>query len=180
MSGTALRVMRHPRTAATPGLCFGRHDPALAPGWEARIDGLAPGLAGLSRLVSSPSARCLRPARRLAAALGAALDVDPRLQELDFGAWEGRPWAGIPRAESDPWAEDPVRRAPPGGESFEALAARVAAAVAEAPPGALLVTHAGPIRAIWMARRGIDFAAAFARTVPYATPFDPAAPGGSA
>ncbi|SFH68913.1 histidine phosphatase family protein [Albimonas pacifica] len=172
----SLLVMRHPRTAAAPGLCYGRHDPGLAPGWEARIDALSPGLAAAA-VVTSPAPRCLKPARRLARALGAGVIEDPRLQELDFGAWEGRRWSEIPRAESDPWAEDPVRRAPPGGESFQALAARTAQALAEAPPGALLLCHAGPIRAILMALRGLDFAQAFARAVPYATPFDPAPPG---
>ena len=159
-----LTVMRHPPTAAAPGLCYGRHDPGLAPGWEARIDALAPALAVRS-IVTSP------------AALGVALQEDARLQELDFGAWEGRPWSGIPRAESDPWAEDPHRRAPPGGETFAALAARTARALAEAPPGALILCHAGPIRAMLMARGGLSFAQAFARPVPYATPLDPAAPG---
>ena len=171
-----LTVMRHPRTAAAPGLCYGRHDPGLAPGWEARIDALAPALAVRS-IVTSPAPRCLVPARRLAAALGVALHEDARLQELDFGAWEGRPWSGIPRAESDPWAEDPHHRAPPGGETFAALAARTARALAEAPPGALILCHAGPIRAMLMARGGLSFAQAFARPVPYATPLDPAAPG---
>ncbi len=170
-------VMRHPRTAAPPGLCYGRHDPGLAPGWEARIDALAPGLARPDVVVSSPAPRCLKPARRLAAALGAPLHEEPRLLELDFGAWEGRPWAEIPRPESDPWAQDPIRRAPPGGERFADLAVRTAAALAEAPPAALLLCHAGPIRAILMTLRGLSFAQAFARPVPYATPFDPAPPG---
>ncbi|WP_339947648.1 histidine phosphatase family protein [uncultured Albimonas sp.] len=168
--------MRHPRTAAPPGLCYGRHDPGLAPGWEARIDALAPSLPAISTLISSPATRCLKPARRLAAALGAPLQEDPRLQELDFGAWEGRPWAEIHRDQSDPWAEDPIRRAPPGGETFRALAVRVEAALGEAPPHALLLCHAGPIRAILMRLRALDFARAFARPVPYATPFDPAPP----
>ncbi|MDF2233888.1 histidine phosphatase family protein [Albimonas sp. CAU 1670] len=179
-SRPTLLVMRHPRTAAAPGLCYGRHDPGLAPGWEARIDALAPGLrapSGPACIVTSPAPRCLKPARRLAAALSLPLAEDPRLRELDFGAWEGRPWSEIPRDESDPWAEDPRRRAPPGGETFEALADRTARALAEAPPGALLLCHAGPIRAILMALRGLSFDQAFARPVPYATPFDPAPPG---
>ena len=170
-------LMRHPRPATAPGTCYGRADVALAPGWEARIDTLAPGLPPIPAILASPASRCLRPALRLGARLSAPVREDPRLQELDFGAWENRPWAEIDRAESDPWAEDPIRRAPPGGESFAQLSARVLQAAAEAPAGALLLTHAGPIRAIWMARRGFDFAAAFARPVPYAVAFDPDPPG---
>lgn len=166
-------LMRHPRTDAAPGLCFGRHDPALAAGWEAITDAALPALSGIGRILASPSPRCLRPARRLADALSLPLTEDPRLQELHFGAWENRRWWDIPRAESDPWAEDPETRAPPGGETFAQLRARVLAALAEADAGppALLLTHAGPIRALWMAREGLSFAEAFVRTPPYGTPF---------
>ncbi len=165
-------LMRHPRTEAAPGLCFGRHDPPLAPAWEATVDAALPDLPGIARIFASPSLRCLRPARRLAEALSLPLFVDPRLQELNFGAWENRRWWDIPRAESDTWAEDPETRAPPGGETFAALRSRVldALAAAEAGPPALLLTHAGPIRALWMARVGLSFAEAFARTPPYGAP----------
>ncbi|MAS45402.1 MAG: phosphoglycerate mutase [Rhodobacteraceae bacterium] len=170
-------VMRHPAVAAAPGLCYGRHDPGLAPGWEAAADALRPRLADRGAIIASPAPRCLLPARRLAAALAIPLRVDPRWQELDFGAWEGRPWAGIPRAESDPWAEDPEHRAPPRGETFAALRARVAEAwaEAEAAPAPLVLAHAGPIRALRMALAGLDFAAAFAWPAPHLTPLDPAA-----
>jgi alpha-ribazole phosphatase len=166
-------LLRHPPTAAAPGLCYGRHDPGLAPGWEAAIDALAAELPPLARVVTSPAARCRAPAERLAAALGLAAEAEPGLQELDFGAWEGRLWSEIPRAESDPWAESPRDRAPPEGESFAALDARVAAALAGIADGggaALIVTHAGPIRATLMRARGESFETAFARPVPYATP----------
>lgn len=100
------------------------------------------------------------------------LHFDPRLLELDFGAWEGRPWDAIPRSESDPWAVDPVNRAPPGGEPFATLHARVAAVLATVLAGAVLVCHAGPIRAGRMILAGESFDAAFARPVPYAEPLE--------
>jgi len=163
-------LMRHPPVAAK-GLCYGRLDPGLAPGWEPPLDERIPALAQIPAIHASPSPRARTPARRLAAALGAPLILDARLQELDFGRWEGRAWNALPRPELDLWAEDPERRAPPGGETFAALAARVAAALADAPDGALILAHAGPIRALLMRARGLDFRAAFADPVPYADPF---------
>ncbi|MEL6576600.1 MAG: histidine phosphatase family protein [Pseudomonadota bacterium] len=165
-----LVLLRHPRPAAAPGLCYGRSDLPLGP---SAADEIASALAQTPRggaILTSPARR----ARALAEALGErdrlVPQVDPRLQELDFGAWEGRLWSEIDRAESDPWAADPQRLAPPGGETFAALYARVADALRTAPRGALIVTHAGPIRAAHMMFEGMSFDRAFAAAIPYATP----------
>lgn len=168
-------LLRHPTPDAPPGLCYGRTD--LAPGAGAAAE-VARALAltpPVSRVVASPARRCRGLAEALAARDGAALTLDQRLLELDFGAWEGRRWADIARAESDPWAADPWRLAPPGGETFAALHARVAAVLAEAGAGVALVTHAGPIRAARMILTGATFTAVFAEPVPYATPLPLAA-----
>lgn len=171
--GPGLTLLRHPKVAGA-GLVYGRHDPPLAPEAADQIEAacrralalrLSPGA-----VTSSPAPRALALARPLAAALGVGVTEDPRLQELDFGAWEGRAWAALDRGESDPWAEDPWRRAPPGGERFFDLCARMAEALAEAGPEAVMVSHAGPIRAAWMLREGIGFDEAFRRAVPYAAP----------
>jgi len=163
-----LILLRHPRVDA-PGLCYGRFDPPLATGHEDAIARAVLQCPPAERLLTSPSARC----QALAAALGAALDLtpepDPRLRELDFGAWEGRAWADLPRAETDAWADDPEHRAPPGGETFAQLRARVLAALA-GRDGTLVVTHAGPIRAARILAGEQDFATAFATSVPHATP----------
>lgn len=172
-AGPALTLLRHPRVAAE-GLVYGRSDPPPGPtaaqeiaAARARVRalGLAPDVVR-----SSPSPRAAMLAHALAEALGVRVAMDPRLMELDFGAWEGLRWDALDRGQSDPWAEDPWRRAPPGGESFGALTARVADALGDAPEGAVLVTHAGVIRAARMLREGIDFAAAFAAPTPYAVP----------
>ncbi|MEL6766991.1 MAG: histidine phosphatase family protein [Pseudomonadota bacterium] len=170
VSADCLILLRHPRPAAEPGLCYGRQD--IPPGPDASVE-IAAALAHTPRgtaVLTSPARRARVLAEALAARDGVALQVDPRLQELDFGAWEGRLWSEIDRAESDPWAADPHRRAPPGGETFGALYDRVAEALTAAPMGALIVTHAGPIRAARMLCEGIGFDGAFAAQVPYATP----------
>ena len=163
-----LILLRHPSTDAK-GLCYGRTEVPLSAEAPAEILRALETTPPPRRVISSPARRCLELARELAGLHGLPLETDPRLLELDFGAWEGRPWSKIPRHESDPWAEDPLRRAPPGGESFSALSARVTA-IARAADGATLVTHAGPIRALRIASGEVDFAAAFAAPVPFATP----------
>ena len=99
-----------------------------------------------------------------------SVEIDPRLQEYDFGEWEGRNWPDIPRAESDPWIADMLNAAPPGGESFAALIARVRAAIADAEMGTLFVCHAGPIRAARMILTGASFDEVFAWKVPFCEP----------
>lgn len=162
--------LRHPAAAVAPGTCYGRLD--LAPGPEAESD-VARALALLPPVIAlhtGPARRCRMLADRIAARDGVPALVDERLQELDFGGWEGRRWDAIERTESDPWAADPWRLAPPGGETFAALSARVGAALAEMPPGAVVVTHAGVIRAARMLLVGDGFDAVFAAPVPHCTP----------
>lgn len=162
--------LRHPRVDAAPGLCYGRLDVVAGPGEAAEIAralGITP--EG-RRVVASPARRCRGLAEALAARDGVALELDARLGELDFGAWEGRRWDDIDRRESDPWAANPVAVAPPGGETFAALMERVGAALGELGPGDLVVAHAGPIRAARMILEGASFAEVFAAPVPHAEP----------
>lgn len=153
----ALILIRHTRPEGAEGLCYGRTDLALAEGFEAEAARLAAELPAAVRLVTSPLSRCARLAAWLGAARGLAVETDPRLAEMDFGAWEGRAWAAIPRGELDAWAADLTGARPHGGETVAELAARARAALAEAAAGpvpALVVTHAGIIKAALADRRG--------------------------
>lgn len=162
--------VRHPAAAAAPGTCYGRLDLACGPDAEAEIAAVLATLPRVAAVRSSPARRCRMLADRIAARDGVAVSSDERLRELDFGAWEGRLWSAIDRAESDPWAADPMTVAPPGGETFAALHARVAEALREVTEGTVVVTHAGVIRAARMILTGASFAAVFAEPVPYCTP----------
>ena len=164
-----LTLLRHPSVSAR-GICYGQSDVRLAPSHGAEI-AEAVKLAPQARaVISSPATRCRGLAEALAQARALpAPTYDPRLLELNFGTWEGRPWTQIPRAESDPWAEDPIHRAPPGGERFLDLLERLRAAL-RGLDDALIVTHAGPIRAAWIASGQMNFETAFATHVPHATP----------
>ncbi len=163
-------LLRHPATNAAAGVCYGRSEVGLGSWAAAEVAGALAATPRVRRVVASPARRCRSLAAALAERDGLELDVDARLHELDFGAWEGRRWRDIPRAESDAWAADPWRVAPPGGETFAELHQRVAAALDDVEDSAALVTHAGPIRAARMILDGAAFEAVFAEPVPHATP----------
>ncbi|MCG4260249.1 histidine phosphatase family protein [Acetobacter senegalensis] len=146
-------LVRHAPVLLPEGVCYGRQDVALRPGWE----GLASGLAVLAQgavcrvIYSSPAMRCREMAQKLAAATGMELKIDDRLAELDFGRWEGMNWQEISRAQLDEWAADPARFAPPGGESGMALSQRARAFwqdIKDAGVPACVLSHGGPLRVL--------------------------------
>jgi alpha-ribazole phosphatase len=145
----ALILVRHTRVDLPAGTCYGQADVPLLQPHDPPFDGVGQRLRALlarigaqtrvGAVVCSPLSRARLLAQHLAADHGQAVAVDPRWMELHFGAWEGRRWDDIPRVESDPWAADTHHRAPPGGETQNALIARVQAALAalHAPPASL-------------------------------------------
>lgn len=163
----ALHLLRHPRPDVAAGVCYGRLDLPLAMP-DALTGARIEGVPRLDALVSSPARRCRALAEALAMTMGdggssLTLTVDPSWQELDFGVWEGRRWDEIDRIDSDPWAEDVWRCAPPSGETYMALTQRVLTAlqglVRTYAPGlaeVAVVTHAGPIRAVHAWVEGLD------------------------
>jgi alpha-ribazole phosphatase len=157
-----LWVWRHPRAEGAAGRCIGRIDLAVDP---RRIKRLAHRIeaaarrAGLPREVwTSPLARCAGVGRQLARR-GFVHRIDVRLAELDFGAWDGRPWCDIAPAEVARWESDFLHHAPGGGEALAALLQRTRQFLAEraagTPAGPLLVVgHAGWIQAAGLVASG--------------------------
>jgi alpha-ribazole phosphatase len=160
-----LHLVRHPRPQVAPGICYGRLDVA-AESAAAALDRLRAGLPPGLPVWTSPLRRCLD----LAVQLHPSPAVDARLAEMDFGAWEGRPWDEVPRAELDAWAADVAGYAPPGGESPRQLQERVLEFVAGLAVGeAVLVTHGGVIRVLEAHVTGRPIAANLARVAGYGT-----------
>ncbi len=134
-------LVRHgpPRDAA--GICYGRLD--IAADLPQSIPHLPAGTVW-----SSPSTRCRVLAGALARRHRRRPRIDHRLQELDFGAWEGRAWDGIDRDRIAAWARAPLGRSGPGSESAAALIARCrlfAHALARRPGHHVVVAHGGPL-----------------------------------
>lgn len=139
-----LYLIRHPKPLIEMGICYGRLDCPAEDAVSVSASLLAELPAGLL-LWTSPMIRC----RELAERLHPLPIIDDRLAEMDFGAWEGRRWDDIPRAELDAWAADVAGYAPPGGESPRELQQRALDFVASLDvPEAVIVTHAGVIRTL--------------------------------
>ncbi|MFD2175751.1 histidine phosphatase family protein [Rhodobacter lacus] len=144
-TGAELLLIRH-APARNGGCLAGRRDvPADLPG-PAPLAALCAAV-GAARLVASPALRC----RETAAAVfpGRTPDLDERLWEQDFGAWEGVPFADLPDIGAMTRAELACHR-PPAGESFEDQCARVFPALRDlAGQGGrtAVVAHAGVVRA---------------------------------
>jgi alpha-ribazole phosphatase len=144
-------VVRHPAPLIEPGICYGRLDMPTHP--DADVDGLAhnPILSGSLVVWTSPTRRCQGLADRIAGTLSIPLTRDPRLLELDFGAWEGKSWNEVSRTELDRWAVDPLSFRPPGGESGAELIARAAdfcADLQQLGQDCVVVSHGGPLKVL--------------------------------
>jgi len=178
-------LARHPRLTGGEGLCYGRRDLPLAEGWERDVDrwsALAAG-HGCTIIHASPSLRCRVPAQALGTRLRVGVVINPRLAELDFGAWEGQRWDAIDRTALDHWARAPEDFTPPGGEPIPALKARVRAfwhdVLAWRAP-AFVVTHGGPLRyLVAMAQGRVADVAGAAPAMGTATAFAVSVPSGS-
>ncbi|CAM5323824.1 hypothetical protein FALB51S_01013 [Frigidibacter albus] len=149
ISTAELVLIRHAPAESGGRLC-GRRDVPARMDDGAALARLAVALRGMAAVVTSPALRC----RQTAATLfpGRMLAQDPRLWEQDFGAHEGLAAADLP--DLGPLDRGVLAAyAPPQGESFAAMAARVAPAledlarkaIAEGPVA--VVAHAGTVRA---------------------------------
>ena len=154
-----LWLARHAAPVIDPGICYGRLDvQADEAATQASASALAAALPqGLPVRVSG-LLRADRLAQALAALRGDLRPMrDERLNEMDFGAWEGMPWRDIPKADIDAWTRDFAQYRTGGGENVSDVLRRVAQAMADtaADGEAVWITHAGVIRAAhYLARHG--------------------------
>lgn len=152
-----LYLARHGEsTGNAERLIFGQRDYPLTEKGRAQARALGRSLEGarIERVVASPLIRALETARL--ARPNAAIETDARLMEQFMGRWEGLTEAEVLadnaplwRAMLADWTRD--QAAPPGGESYSALSARVSLAVSEIiarGEDTLIVTHAGVLAAM--------------------------------
>jgi len=155
-----LWLVRHAQPLIGPGICYGRHPVAADADATAQCaQALAHLLPGGTRVASSPLQRCEQLSlflQRFRPDL--TYETDPRLQEMDFGQWEGRAWQDITPAELQAWTDDFANYAVGrDGESVSQVMARVASAFDElqGPADTLWITHAGVMRAVHLLARGV-------------------------
>ena len=156
----SMLLARHGETPDNAhGLILGRRDPALSPAGEEQSARLAARVAtdGVAAIWCSPLLR----ARQTAAAVAEAIRLEPTvledLIESDRGSWEGRPVTEIAAVSPELFAAFEAAEAGfafPGGESLAQQVERTRKAltvVAGGPSPALVVAHAGTIRAALIA-----------------------------
>ncbi|MDF9812860.1 bifunctional RNase H/acid phosphatase [Streptomyces sp. SPB162] len=189
---TTFVLLRHGETALTPEKRFsgsGGGDPDLSEKgrWQAQQAATAfaasgRGTGAVQAIVSSPLARCRQTAEAVATRLGLDVRIDEGLRETDFGSFEGLTFAEVRErfpAELDAWLAS-ADTAPPGGESFAAVARRVALSrdkllARYAGKTVLLVTHVTPVKTLVRLALGappesmfrMELAAASVSTVAY-------------
>lgn len=153
-----------------PPLRFqGQRDTPLNDAGRAQAHALAERIAAqdppVASLWSSDLSRARETAEIVGARIGLTPRLDARLREGARGAWEGRLFDDVARAEPERYAA--WRRAGadwrfPGGESLAEQQARVLAALAEIEDSgelpALVVCHGGSIRVVLCRAdpRGLD------------------------
>jgi broad specificity phosphatase PhoE len=143
-----LILVRHGRTVVNAARCLqGRSDNPLDELGLAQARFVAASIGPVDRVISSP----LRRAQQTAAAFGQPVDTDERWIEYDYGSLDGTPLAEVSPETWQRWGTD-SSWAPPGGESHDALNARVTEAceelLAETPAQTVVVvTHVSPIKA---------------------------------
>ncbi|MFT5721786.1 MAG: alpha-ribazole phosphatase [Motiliproteus sp.] len=194
-TGLIIDLLRH--GACSDGKIYrGRTDsPLSSRGWtQMRAVMASSHSSGWQSVYSSPLQRCLLPARQLTERLGVSLHEEPRLRELDFGAWDGqlqqRVWQQQQSQVLAFW-QDPIAHPPPGSESIRSLQQRVAAQLLQwlmdkelmdkelmdqgsedgaGPPKdsrLLCITHGGVIRTLLCQLLGMSITAAQSLSIDY-------------
>ena len=119
-------------------------------------------LEAAEAFVASPLIRTRQTMELARASLGLAPErygLEPALKELTFGEWEGLTWpqvakrdpAGARAREADKW-----NFAPPGGESYAMLAARLQPWLESLKADGFVVSHGGVARALMTLIAGVS------------------------
>ncbi|WJK43959.1 bifunctional RNase H/acid phosphatase [Solwaraspora sp. WMMA2056] len=158
-TATRLILVRHGETGLNKQSRYsGRGDVPLSEQGVAQAAAAAARIAVIRSaadvIVSSPLSRCVATATAIAAQVGdPPVRPDDDLIECDFGEWEGRTFAEVRErwpAELTAWLGS-TALAPPGGESFVQVTARVRKAVrglltAYRGKTVVVVSHVSPLK----------------------------------
>jgi broad specificity phosphatase PhoE len=159
--------LRHGQTASSRGNLFcGSIDPSLTADGEAMAQLFAAAYANKSweAIYCSPKERAMLTVKPLATKLNMELHLRDGLQEINYGAWEGKDVDTVNAEYHDDylrWLADPGWNPPTDGESAMAIAARALAVVEEVSQkhtrgNVLMVSHKATIRILLCSLLGID------------------------
>ena len=155
---TLLALLRHGDTAWTAeGRIQGRTDVPLSDDGRKAVSTYSlPDICRSMRVVTSPLMRCVETAALLG--FGHA-PREPRLAEMNWGAWQGRKLAELRGTLGEEMRRNEGRGwdfRPEGGETPREVYARVGSWLRELEQPTLAVTHRGVIRAIFATATGWD------------------------
>ena len=118
----------------------------------------------LDAIYASDLQRAAETAQAVAEPHGQRVRFEPRLREMSFGAWCGLTFEDIRERDADrlsAWLANPMRVAPPEGETLAQVTARVHSALNDTlhahPEGtALWVAHGGVLRVLISLAMGLE------------------------
>ncbi|PWJ43732.1 alpha-ribazole phosphatase [Sediminitomix flava] len=168
-------LIRHTQPKIDAGICYGQADiplPDDAPQSFKKVIskiGVVP-----QHIYTSPLVRCEQLAEAIlekTSYQNPSFFTDKRLMEMDFGDWENVAWDDIPEDTLSKWSEDFVNEKVPNGESFVELNKRVLSfwdeLLTKKAEHAVVVTHAGVIRALLSNAMNLDLKYAFRLGIDY-------------
>lgn len=160
MPAHTLTLVRHGQTASSARSAYsGRADIPLTTFGRQQAQRAADSLAGtgIDAVICSPLIRARDTAQAIATATGAALTVDERFVEVDYGPFEGLDRSAASEQLGAPfaaWRADPFGAPVPGMEPLDDALARAragTAAVLEAHEQPVIVGHQGILRIVLVA-----------------------------
>jgi broad specificity phosphatase PhoE len=165
-TGAALVLVRHGQTDwNVEGRWQGQADAPLNARGREQAARAAVELRGFdfAALYSSDLSRARETAQIIGATLGLPVVLEPRLREINLGAWQGMLSADIQAqypAEFERWHQAPLAARPPGGEDIHALARRVLEAINKIAARHVgqrvcIVAHELPIAIVLCRTRGL-------------------------
>jgi len=154
-------LLRHGEIA-TPGILAGKIDVTLSEAGREQLSQTTESLKGIRRCISSPLVRCHDWASEYCQQQNLQLEIESKLQEMDFGDWDGKSYQALWEIDNQPhkssigdfW-QNPWQHQPPSGETMENFVSRVdnwwqdfcvESKLQTSLQDTLVVTHAGVIK----------------------------------
>jgi len=154
-----LLLVRHGETAwNATGRFQGQMDTDLNTAGQRQAVAVAERLASeeIHAIYASDLRRAYDTAVAISARHAVAVQADPRLREINFGAWQGLTYVQMQEQDSErlaAWNADRANRCPPGGESLSQVAKRLSLLLDEVclqyvDQTVVLVSHGGTVRLV--------------------------------
>ncbi|MBQ4821750.1 alpha-ribazole phosphatase [Aquimarina sp. MMG016] len=164
-----IHLVRHTTPDIKKGICYGQSNLGVTDSFQSEVEKIHQQIPinKIDKIYSSPLQRC----KRLAETFNHQIIFDDRLKELNFGDWELKPWDDINQKEIDPWMKDFVNVQVPNGESYVMLQQRVMefykSLYHSSTEKIVIVTHAGPMRALIASLQEIELKDSFSIKIGY-------------